>query len=256
MTGAMRASASSSSTYQAALPSHQAVEAKTPSRPAPASSPCRDQARPGVHAHKAQSVSRRVAATIARKAPAGRRPRPSRRKAAAPALASRTRCEAHQDAIRSASGRTVTACAMELSRRGSTTSLSISALEQIPGLVGTGPVERQPVEDDVEAKAQATTFAQRGYLMDRLFDRTADPQAGVRLGQIADQQRIVASRQEGTETHMVETQVGGSRQPRLPIAVAVEIVDMANARRPHLQTPTRLSHPGRPGRGLQAPAHS
>jgi hypothetical protein len=30
---------------------------------------------------------------------------------------------------------------------------------------------------------------------------------------------------------------------------------MANARRPHLQTPTRLSHPGRPGRGLQAPAH-
>ena len=132
----------------------------------------------------------------------------------------------------------------------------ISALEQIPGLVGAGAVERQPVEDDVEAKAQATPFAQRGDLMDRFFDRTADPQPGIRLGKIADQQRIVASRQEGIETHMVETQVGGSGQARLPIAVAVEIVDMANARRPHLQTPTRLSHPGRPGRGLQAPAHS
>ncbi|HZB56508.1 MAG TPA: hypothetical protein VE527_22935 [Reyranella sp.] len=35
----------------------------------------------------------------------------------------------------------------------------VSALEQIPGLVGAGPVKRQPVEDDVEAKAQATTFA-------------------------------------------------------------------------------------------------
>ena len=88
----------------------------------------------------------------------------------------------------------------------------VSALEQIPGLVCGGPVERQPVEDDVEAKAQATTFAQRGYLMDCLFDRTADPQPGIRLGQIADQQRVVGSCQEGTETHMIETQIGGSGQ--------------------------------------------
>ena len=137
--GAMRASASSSSTYQAALPSHHAVDAKTPSRPAPASSPCRDQARPGVHAHKAQSVSRRVAATISRNAPAGRRPRPSRRKAAAPALANRTRCEAHQDAIRSASGRTVTACAMELSRRGSTTLLSYRRSNRSPAWWALAP---------------------------------------------------------------------------------------------------------------------
>jgi hypothetical protein len=46
MTGAMRASESSSSTYQAALPSHPAVEAKTPSGPAPANSPCRDSLPP------------------------------------------------------------------------------------------------------------------------------------------------------------------------------------------------------------------
>ncbi len=45
--GATRASESSSSPYQAARPSHQAVEAKTPSRPAPANSLCFAQARPG-----------------------------------------------------------------------------------------------------------------------------------------------------------------------------------------------------------------
>jgi hypothetical protein len=35
----------------------------------------------------------------------------------------------------------------------------VPALEQIPRLVGAGPVKCQPVEDDVEAKAQATPFA-------------------------------------------------------------------------------------------------
>jgi hypothetical protein len=33
-------------------------------------------------------------------------------------------------------------------------------------------------------------------------------------------------------------------------------MDIANARRLQLQTPTRPSHPGRSGRGLQAPAHA
>ena len=46
MTGAMRRSDSCSSTYQAARPSHQAVEAKTPSNPMPAKSAWRDQFKP------------------------------------------------------------------------------------------------------------------------------------------------------------------------------------------------------------------
>jgi hypothetical protein len=131
----------------------------------------------------------------------------------------------------------------------------MAALEQIAGLMGAGPVERQPVEHDIETKAQAAPFTQRGYLMDRLFDRTADPQGRVWLGQIADQQRIVASRQEGIEADVSDAQVGRSSQPWLPITIAGEIVEMANARRVKLQTPTRLPHPGRSGRGLQAPAH-
>ncbi|MPZ33946.1 MAG: hypothetical protein GEV13_23645 [Rhodospirillales bacterium] len=132
----------------------------------------------------------------------------------------------------------------------------IPALEQIPGLVGTDPVGRQPVKDDVEAKAQAPPFTQDGNLVDRIFDRTANPEAGVRLGKIADQQRIVASGQEGIETDVVEAQIGGPGQPQLPIAGALKVIKTANGRRLQLQAPTRLPHPGRSDRGLQAPAHT
>jgi hypothetical protein len=132
----------------------------------------------------------------------------------------------------------------------------IPALEQIPGLVGTDPVGRQPVKDNVEAKAQAPPLTQVGHLLNRVFDRTAFPQAGVRLGKIADQQRIVVSSQEGIETDVVEAQIGGPGQPQLPVAVALKVIKIANAGRPQLQTPTRLPHPGRSGRGLQAPAHT
>jgi hypothetical protein len=63
----------------------------------------------------------------------------------------------------------------------------ISALEQIASFMGAGPVKRQPVKHDIETKAQAVLFTQGGHLVDRLFDRTTDPQSGIRLGEIADQ---------------------------------------------------------------------
>jgi hypothetical protein len=63
----------------------------------------------------------------------------------------------------------------------------ISALEQISGLMGAGPVKRQPVKHDIETETQAVLFTQRGHFLDRLVYRTADPQSGIRLGEIADQ---------------------------------------------------------------------
>src|SRR4029453_15977336 len=131
----------------------------------------------------------------------------------------------------------------------------IAALEQIARLVGADAVGGQPVQDNVKGKAQATPLALDGYLMDRVFDRAAKSQAGVGLGKIADQQRIVTSREKGIEADMVEAQIGGPGQPLLPVTIAVEVVNIANARRLRLQTPTRLSHPGRSGRGLKAPTH-
>ena len=46
----------------------------------------------------------------------------------------------------------------------------ISALEQISGLMGAGPVKRQPVKHDIKTKAQAVLFTQRGHLVDCPFD--------------------------------------------------------------------------------------
>jgi hypothetical protein len=57
----------------------------------------------------------------------------------------------------------------------------IPALEQVAGLMGTRPVRRQPVEHDIETKAQAASFAQGGYLVYGLVDRPTDPQTGAGL---------------------------------------------------------------------------
>jgi hypothetical protein len=132
---------------------------------------------------------------------------------------------------------------------------SISTSEQIPGLVGARSVEGQPVKNDIETKAQAAPLAQGGHPTDRVLGSAGDAEDGVRLGQIADQQRIVAPGQEGIEADVVQAEVGRSGEPQLPITIIAQIIKMADARRSQLQTPTRLSHPGRSGRGLQAPAH-
>jgi hypothetical protein len=93
----------------------------------------------------------------------------------------------------------------------------VSALEQISGLVGGGAVKGQPVKHDIEAKAEAMLPTQRRQFMNRFFDRTAIAEGRARPGQIGDQQRIVAARQEGVEANIAKAQVGDPGEPSLPI---------------------------------------
>ena len=122
MTGAMRRSDSCSSTNQAARPSHQAVEAKTPSNPMPAKSAWRDQLSPGVHAQNPQGAWRRVAPMIFCRASRESGSRPTSRNPAAPARTRPARRSVHHGTSRStAVVRRVAAALAAGSSRGSTT---------------------------------------------------------------------------------------------------------------------------------------
>ena len=100
ITGATRRSELYSSTYQSARPSHHAVEAKTPSRPAPIRSAWRDQSSPGVQAQKPLVTCPRVAPTICRRASPDSGSRPTSRNPDAPARTRRTRRSVHHGTSR------------------------------------------------------------------------------------------------------------------------------------------------------------
>ena len=178
MTGATRRSDSCSSTYQSARPSHQAVEAKTPSSPTPAN-------RHGATSSALGSTPRIHRAPGGGRADdlpqgfadSGSRPT-SRIRGAARTRPAALRPPRHEPVDCSSAGRSrgVEAVDPDGDRRRREDLAFIEA----SGLAHAGAVCRQPVEHDVEKQSQPLPPAKCCDLAHGIFGRSGNAQPWVR----------------------------------------------------------------------------